>query len=774
MEPIENNSFSKKINKNDGSIAEIISEYTSHWKWFVLSVIICLSLGVLFILITPKKYQSSLSILLNEDKKGGANTNNDLDLNSLGLLATTNNIDNEIAILSSPDLMRKVVDTLNLRTSYFQKSRLRKQEIFSESPFYATSDYPGTIKLYIHKNDAGFEVSGEALTPANAIKISEQLPYLPAKIKINENTDISIFLTGKYLNEQASYYITIVNPVAITNSLVRNLNVSQTSRTSTVLKLSLTSYNAEKAVAILRELVSQYNEMNVRMKSEMALNSSRYISEQLNEIASELGGVEEEVVQYKQRNNITDLSTESQNFVHQNSVNEQRLMDIETEINTLSLIEKMVNEPEGKHIQIPNLNITDAALNGIINEYNRKVIDYNILTANTGNNNPARQRMEKEMDNIRTSIAMSLVHLQQTYQIAKRDLENQSKANLSRVKSVPEQEKGLLEKVRQQKVKENLLIFLMQKQIETNLSIASTADKARIIVSPQMGSAPISPQKMHILFFALLAGLLLPAAIIYISNLLHTQVRSRNELEKLSSVSIVGQVGKKENDATIVVKSGINSGIAEMFRTLRNNINFILKNQNGKTILLTSTISKEGKTFISINLAASYALSGKKILLIGADIRNPQLKNYLGLSQNMGLTNYLIDDDADWHEYLEIVKEQPNLHILVGGSIPPNPNELLMSRRIPQMLAEAKKEYDFIIIDTAPVGMVSDTYLLSSYADITLYVVREGVTPKAAVEFINSQKEEEKLNKVYLVLNGSSLNKSYRYGYGKDYGYKQK
>ena len=774
---MENNNNWKKTDETT-SITDIIFEYLRYWKWFILSVLLCLAFGAIVILVTQKEYKSSLSILLNEDKGAGKTSAAEFDLDALGLLSTTNNIENEVAILSSPDLMRSVIDTLNLRAVYYINKRFRKTELYNQSPFFANIESTNkneisNIRFYIQKNGTEYLVYGTYKDDEVDQDIDQEFQTLPAIIKLNEVVNLNIQLTGKEIIESEKYYISISNMSSTVTCLCNNLSVSPTSKSSSVLNIGLIGYNTEKGAAILRELVKQYNEMNVNIKNEIAYNTAIFINDRLKEISVELGDAEENVVDFKQKNQITDLNTEAQLFVQQTGQHEQKLMEVETQLNVISLIERFVNDPANKYAVIPNIGISDIGLTQIISEYNSKLLNSEVQLKGMGEENPTRIRLTEDINNTRSSISSSLKNVKQTYNIAKQDLLRQSTSTKSRVLSVPQQERGLIEKVREQRIKENLFLFLMQKREETNLSIASTAKKARIIVSPQEDILPIAPKSKIIILSVLILGFLCPIIIIYVINLFKTQIRNRSELESLSNVSIIGQISRNEIKDQIVVQHGHNSGIAEMFRSLRNNLNFIFKHKANQLILVTSTTTGEGKTFISINLSMSYALSGKKVLLIGGDIRNPKLKNYVELAGRRGLSDYLISDDS-WRNYINSSGLNNNLQIMVAGTIPPNPNELLMSPRLKDFLAEVKQEYDFIIIDTAPVGLVSDTYLIDEYVDATLYVVRENITPKAAVNFINVQKEEDKLINMYLVLNDSYLDSSYKYGYGKAYGYEIK
>lgn len=780
----------EKVNKDwqedsqEISIVEIIHDYIRHWKWFVLSVILCLVIGVVFVLTTQRQYKSNIAVLLNEDKSktSGASAGG-LSLDELGLLSTTNNIDNEIAILTSHDLMRGVVDSLNLVTSYYTRENFRLKELYDDSPYYVTFtykkyDFPGVIDFDIIKKEDGFTLQGKyKRLEDREIDINEQIKEFPVSIVFPDSLGtVVITRTDKPIIENQNYNIIITNPILVATDLCSDLTVGQTTKNSSALNLNLTVNNTSKGAAILRELVRQYNVQNVNVNNQIAYNTAIFINERLKEIAVELSDVERDVVDYKQQQKIADLASEAQMSIHQSGQNRERLMDIETQLNVINMVESFVSDPSNELKIIPNLGVSDPALSQIINEYNVKVLNSEALLKNTGEENPMRIRVIDEIKNMRNSITGSLKNVRQAYNISKQDLQRLSGSTMSRIQSIPQQERGLLERVRQQQVKESLFLFLMQKREETNISIASISDKARIIASPQIKLIPIAPKTSIILLAALILGVIIPVVIIYVIGLLKTKISGRSELEKLSQVSVVGQINVSKENEAMVVKSHPNGVTAELFRSLRNNLNFIMKNHSHQLILITSTLSGEGKTFVSVNLALTYALSGKKVLLIGGDVRKPKVKLYLNLKKSSkGLSDYLAEDDndSDWRDYCVKSDFSTNMDIMISGIIPPNPNELLMSPKLRTLLAETKIEYDIVIVDTAPVGMVSDTYLFDEHVDVTLYVVRESVTPKNAISFINAQKEENRLHNLYLVLNGSSLDKysGYKYGYAKGYGY---
>lgn len=780
MESINNKRSNKDID-NSTAFVELLFEYIRYWKWFIVSFVLALMLATTIILVTPKQYKPTLAILLNEDKSSKSPSSELIDLESIGLLSTTNNIENETVVLRSPDLMRMVVETLKLNVSYHKKNMLREVEIYNESPFIVSlnsdSHNIGVCNFYIQKTGNRYEIVGTYNKDSNKIDINIEQENLPDLVTLTETTSLQISLSGKEIVDNEKYYVIVKSIASTANDLVRKLSVINAGQKSSVLNLSILVNNTSKGSDILNEMVTQYNKLNLKINNEIAYNTAVFINDRLKEISIELSDAEEDVVEYKQQYKITDLSSEAQLFVSQTGENEKKLLEIETQLNILTLIQNFINNAENNVKIIPNMGISDIGLSQIISEYNNQLLASNQLLKGTGEKNPARVRVLEELENKREGIANSLMNVRETYEVSKKDLARNAGITQARVLSVPKQEKGLIEKVREQKIKENLFLFLMQKREETNLSIAATADKARIVVSAQSDIQPIAPKSRVILLAFIILGLLIPIIVIYLKNLFKTKISNRDEFERLSNVSIIGEVATN-TDGEFVVVSNHHSAIAEMFRSLRNSIGFTSNKKDGLTMLVTSTIANEGKSFVSLNLALSFAYTGKKVLLIGADLRNPKLLNYLklnNLKSKKGLSDYLIDEDLSWDENIFTpFADLKEFNVLTSGTIPPNPNELLMSPRLGELIKNAREKYNYIIIDSAPVGLVSDSYLIGVYTDITLYVVRENSTPKTAVNFINMQHEESKLKNMYVILNDTELRNSYKYGYGKSYGYNTK
>lgn len=771
-------------------LREILFKYIRHWKWFVISVIICSLFGALAYLKLDRKYDVSTAVLLKEDKGAkGSNAGPLGGLQELGLLSTTNNIDNEIAVFSSPNLMKQVVLSLELHTTYFEKGFFRDTEIYKKSPIYVNlqdtqpGDIHGGIELDVSFTQEGVLIKGIHRYQKEETSFVQELSSLTGLVelpnglgKLYVTSRPEIIKEGKYKNN--TYKIYINNAQRVAYSLAKEIGVAATTKQSSVLNITLPSLNVSKSIDFLKELVVIYNNNNVRSNTETARNTSQFIDERLKGITAELSDVENKVVDYKQQEGIADIGTEAKTFVEQTSEVEKKRIEIETQLKTIELIEKFVFDSSNDNKMIPNIGLSDLGLSKVIAEYNDLLLQYDKLVQSTNENSPSRKVALANLENTRESIKSSLINVKNAMNISKRETGRQIASISAKIGSIPSQEKGLLDIMRQQSVKQALFIYLMQVKEETNITMASTADKAEIITDPIIPEKPTSPKKSIILMASMLLAIIIPVGIIFIKDKLEVNISGREDLEALAKPSVIGEIMKKDDkDPTLVVSANRTTPIVELFRTLRNNVQFILDAPDKKVILVTSTIPGEGKTFISANLATSFAISDKKVLLIGLDVRNPKLSTDMGFTKGPGVTSYLSGAEPNWKSMVMKLKEFPNMDILQAGAIPPNPNELIMKPELKQLVMEAREQYDIVIIDSAPIGVVSDTFLVSSLADTTVYVTREGVTPKGAINFINTVHLEDKLPKMFLVINGVDLNKKkvgygrYTYGYGKTYGY---
>ncbi len=779
-----NDQESQSEAKDEINLRVLVFKYLQYWRWFLISVILSCIVGVLFYCISDQRYEVSVSILLKEDKPGATGSGRGAlgGLESLGLLSTTSNIDNEIAILSSPNLMRQVVYSLELYTSYFEDGFFRNNEVYTDCPYYVSIDsvspknIKGRVEITLKKVAQGVEVEGKYIYKKNKINIESSVIQLPGYVDLPSGLGrLSIFFRQGVSEEKLSdrYHVHIKNPQKEAYALTEALSISSTTKRSSVLSLDINSLNANKGASILKEMVKTYNTNNIDDNNEVALNTSLFVDERLKGISAELSNIEDDVVDYKEKQSITDLGAEARLYVENASSLNQKQNELGTQLKTVELVEDFILQDKNNYKLIPNLGISDPGLVGVISNYNSLLLSYHKLERSVSEDNPSFNRALDDLTNTRSSILAALSNIKKSLNISIQEAEKQSAKIATRVNSVPSQERGLLEIMRQQQIKQSLYLYLMKVKEETNVSMASYSDKAKIIIDPIIPEQPVSPKRSLIFFCFFLIGIFIPVIIIYMRDKMQVNIADRQELERLSEVSVIGEImAKGSKEDILVIKANRTSPIIELFRTLRNNMQFILGSSERKVMLVTSTIPGEGKTFISINLAASFALLDKKVLLIGLDIRNPKLSEDMTFRKGLGVTSYLSGATADWKSLLVSMDGFPTLDILQAGVIPPNPNELLMKPAMKQLFDEAKKHYDLIIIDSAPIGVVSDTFLMAPYADTTVYVTRENVTPKQAVSFINEIYRDKKLPNIYLVMNGVELAKNKgRYGYGYTYGY---
>ncbi len=751
------------------NIGEILFYYLSYWKWIVISLLICLSVGVFYLLRTNTKYEIKTSILIKEDN-GGISELSILD--ELGLSNGKNNIDNEIEVLKSADLMLNTINATKYNITYGKKSGLKKIKLHNDTPIKL--DLPTTnldtiknvIEFTISKKNDGYLLEA-TYGDAAWQKTAEKFPYtvnFPFGVVLITNNPLVPFT-------EKEIFVSVHNTEKIAVALSENIKITPTTKKSSVISLVINNENTERGKEFLRKLVDIYNLQTVEDKNQIAHNTRLFIDERLKSLSIELSDVELTVEDFKTENKITDISSEAKLFLEQTGANEEKLKEVETQLNVINYVESFINDDKTATQLIPNLGITDQGLAVLINRYNELTLEKNRIERVSTAENPTVNSMINQLTNMRTGIRNSIVSVRKTLLIGKKDLNREGKITSTKIQQIPRIEREFIEIKRQQQIKESLYLFLLQKREENNLSLAATAPKAKIVSQPRADNKPIYPKKNIVILLALLLGVVIPIAIIYIRDLFQTGIKDKEDLEKTCIAPVLGEIPKNKDTKKIAVGINDTSSMTELFRSLRNDLTFILSEPNKKVITITSTVSGEGKTFIASNLAYTFAMIEKKILLVGLDIRNPNLGNYLGLEKKSGLTSYLAMG-GKLEELIEQSSLNPNLHIIQAGIIPPNPNELLNKNALNELFDELRKRYDFIIVDTAPVGIISDTFLVNRISDITLYVTRETVTNKGSILFINDLYENNRLTNLYVILNDADIDKK-RYGYHSKYGYKK-
>lgn len=775
----------------------IFFKYLAYWPWFVASVIVCLILAFVYLRYQAPVYNVTSAVLIKEDdssKRGMGAASGALEaMQSLGGLSMSNNFDNEVEILKSRTLIRKVITQLGLYTS-MAEDRMLGYDI----PLYQSSP----INVFMSPEEA------EKLEASARLKLSyspDGKLYVKVRYTLNEEeqetektfdklpavfpTPAGVFsftANDSILNEWkakesgdirlAAY---VGAPTAVAKSYGESLTVDATSKTTTIAQIAVKNTDRQRAADFINCLVAFYNQDANDEKNEVAQKTADFIEDRIGIINQELGSTETQLADFKQKSGLTDLTSDAKLALEENSKYEQLRIENQTQIRLVEFLRDYINNPANEQEVIPaNVGLQDQNLSSVIDQYNTMLIERKRLLRTSSENNPAVINMNTGIEAMRHNVQTTVASVLKGLQITRSDIDRQARKFEGRISSAPQQEKEFLTISRQQEIKAQLYIMLLQKREENAITLAATATNGRIIEEAQADQYPVSPKKKVIVLAALIIGLGIPVVgFVYLRDLLKYKIENRDDVEKLTTVPILGELprGKKPEHGAIVVRENKNDIMEETFRGLRTNLLFML-GKTDKVILFSSTQTGEGKSFVAGNTAVSLAYLGKKVIVVGMDIRKPGLNKVFHLSHRAeGITNYLSDPDhVKLTDMIQRSDISPNLDILPGGPVPPNPTELVARTVLEDAINQLKERYDYVILDTAPIGMVTDTAIIGRVADICVYVCRADVTPKAGYRYINVLRDEHKFPKLATVINDIDMSKrknSYGYGYGAKYGY---
>lgn len=765
-----NNNFQDPV--NELTLREQLETYLSKWIWFVISVVVMLVLSYIYLRYTTPMYQTTAQIIVKDDRGQGMTSELSV-FENMGLVSGlgSNLIENEIEILQSRRLISKVVNEHNFHISYFKEGNVITTELYHQKPF-TVSIVNTKDSVPISDNTLHVEVLSE--TSFELLNINDNTKITAnfgEKIEL-PNYDITL-LPEATLNTGEKVIVHIKNPDKVVDYYRRNLQISLTNKSSSVIRLTLQEPVPSKSQDFLDNLIFQYNKDAIDDKNLIAKNTSLFIEDRLIIISKELDSVESDKVQFKQDNRLTDIDTEAHLFLESVSDLDKQQLQITTQKRIVEDIISYLNSDTEHHLIPANLGISEEGLGSSIQSYNQLVLERERLLRSSTEQNPVVVNLTHQITQLRSGILNSLGNVKTSLETSLQSLNRQEGIFGSKISKVPDTEKEYRSIVRQQNIKEALYLFLLQKREETSLSLAVTAPKAKIVDSAYSPDEPVSPKRKIIYLGALILGLLIPFLIIYLQQLLNNKINHRKDVELIAkSLPIIGEIpklGKKENE---LIQKNDTSVLAESFRILRTNLLYIFSNKSepkSKIVFVTSTVKGEGKTFVSVNMAATFASLNHKTILIGADIRNPRLQTFFKLPKNSpGLTNYLVDDEMALDQLVVKAPNISNLDCLLSGSIPPNPAELLLNERMDVLFKELRNRYDYIIVDTAPSLLVTDTLLIQKYADYITYVVRAGYSEKRLLEFPIECLEDGRLKNVNFILNDVKMA---NFGYGNKYGY---
>ncbi|GAB6863532.1 GumC family protein [Bacteroides acidifaciens] len=771
------------------NIQEILFRYLIHWPWFVVSVIVCVAVAWGYLRLATPVYNVSATVLIKDEKKGGgANMSSELEKMGMnGFVSSSSNIENEIEVLTSRTLAREVVSSLGLFVTYMDEDKFPKRELYRTSPVLVSLTPQEADKL-----PQTMEV-GMSLHPSGVmdvqIKVGEKeygkrFDKLPAVLPTDEGT-VAFFTNNDTLSSVRPESVTkerhitayINRPFSVAKGYAGSLSITPTSKATSVVTVSLKNSNTQRGKDYIDKLLEMYNVNANNEKNEVAQRTAEFIDERIGIISKELGSTERDLENFKRSAGITDLTSEAQIALAGNAEYEKKRVENQTQINLVMDLQRYLQGTEYEVLP-SNVGLQDAGVAGAIDRYNEMVSERNRLLRTSTESNPAIVNLNASIRAMRGNIQTTLDATLKGLEITKTDLVREAGRYSRRISDAPTQERQFVSIARQQEIKSGLYLMLLQKREENAIVLAAIANNAKIIDEAQAEGAPISPKRMTIYLAALVFGIGIPVGIIYLIGLTKFKVEGRADVEKLTSLPVIGDVPlADEKTGSIAVFENQNNLMSETFRNVRTNLQFML--ENGKNVILvTSTISGEGKSFISANLAISLSLLGKKVVIVGLDIRKPGLNTVFNIpKKDHGITQFLTNPAINLMDLVQPSDINKNLYILPGGTVPPNPTELLARDGLEKAVETLKKNFDYVILDTAPIGMVTDTLLIGRVADLSVYVCRADYTRKAEFTLINELAENNKLPNLCIAINGVDLQKKkygYYYGYGrygKYYGY---
>lgn len=775
--------------KEQVNIQELLFRYLIHWPWFVISIIICIACAWGYLRLTTPIYNISATVLIKDEKKGGgASMSSDLEKMGLeGFVSSSSNVDNEIEVLRSKSLAREVVNNLGLFVTYMDEDEFPSKELYHTSPVLVSLTHqeadklPGRMEINMILQPTG--ALGVQITVGEK-EYRKQFDKLPAVFPTDEGT-VAFFANNDTLSAVCPENITkerhitafINRPFSVLKEYVNSLSIAPTSKTTSVVVISLENTNTRRGRDYINKLLEMYNINANNDKNEVAQKTAEFIDERIGIISKELGSTEQDLENFKRSAGITDLNSEAQIALTGNAEYEKKRVENQTQINLVMDLQRYMKGNEYEVLP-SNIGLQDAASAGAIDRYNQMLVERKRLLRTSTENNPTIINLDTSIRAMRTNVQATLDATLKGLQITKEDLAREASRYSRRINDAPTQERQFVSIARQQEIKSGLYLMLLQKREENAITLAATANNAKIIDEALADDNPISPKKTIVYLAALVLGVGLPVGVIYLIGLTKFKIEGRADVENLTSLPVVGDIPlADEKTGSIAVFENQNNLMSETFRNVRTNLQFML--ENGKNVILvTSTISGEGKSFISANLAISLSLLGKKVVIVGLDIRKPGLNKVFNIpKKEHGITQYLTNTTANLMDFVQPSDINKNLFILPGGTVPPNPTELLARGGLEKAIETLKANFDYVILDTAPVGMVTDTLLIGRVADLSVYVCRADYTHKAEFTLINELAENNKLPNLCIAVNGLDLNSrkyGYYYGYGKYgkyYGY---
>lgn len=747
-----------------------IAKYSRHWYWFLLGVLLCTLLAFIYLRYTKPVYKISAELLVKDNKKG---MQPDADaFSELNIFKSTKNIDNEIRVLKSKSLLQKTFREIShLQPTQFVEGRIKEGEIYgNDAPLIVQIDSTFRDSLITDENNIysltiekgmSFMLKGEDGNHKYNYGQKVKKPFGSFVLAKNP----------KYRGKEKDVQLRFNDLKKYANAYNKEMSIAAPDKQASTILISINDPVPQKAKDIINQLLKKYNEEAITDKNQISKNTIDFIDERLRTLVTELSGIEGQVANFKQRNQITDISSDIDQYFAQSEDIYRKLEEAKLKQNVLNSIQSYINQRGNETSLVPSsLGIEDPTLNGLVQTYNELQLKKQEALTTVKPSNIIIQNLNNNISDVRRSISENLRNINRSMSITTGALSKDLGSFQSKIKTVPSVERELLEIKRQQGIKAAIYEYLLKKKEESLISLASTVSDTRLIDVTDTTDKPVAPKKMLIYLGALLAGLLIPFLIIYLKDLLDNKIRLQKDVTSRVSVPILGEIMHVNADEELVVKENTRTPISEMFRLVRSNLGFAAAGKKNKVIMVTSSMSGEGKTFICTNLGASLALSGKRVVVLEFDLRKPKLLHGLKMKSKAGISNYIVNDSISVDSILQKVDAVSGLHVIAAGALPPNPSELLLSDRVKELFDNLEAKFDYIIVDAPPVGQVSDAFSLGRYSNVNIYVVRYNYTLKEQVSILEDIEANNKLSNLMLILNDAKPKNSYGYGYGYGYG----
>lgn len=758
----------KTVEHKENFSQMLVSKFLPYWPLFIIFAVLSVAGAFVYLRYATPIYEANATLIIKDEKKG----NEDSKLTeSLDMISSKKIVENEIEVIQSRTLMDQVVKKYHLYAPVFDQGKVKAVSAYTTSPVTVVAQNPDSLKGQ-DKIELDYDKKSQTVTLNKKYKCS-----------LNEflNTPYGIlkFIPNKYQSpgyEHKQLFFSLVDPKVIAMRILPNLNVAPSSKLSTVVNLGYRDEIPERGEDILNGLIQAYEESAILDKNSLARNTLKFVEERLNIVAADLAAIEQKVQQYKSGKSAVDISTQGQLYLQNVSANDQKLSEVNMQLSVLEQVEKFVSDKSNSGGIVPStLGVSDPMLSGLIDKLYSSELEYEKLKTTVGENNPKLVSLKDQISKIRPNILENIQSQRQSLSAAKSNLNVTNSNYNSILNTVPQKERQLLDISREQNIKSSIYSFLLQKKEESALSYASTVSNSRVVDTAQAGAFPVSPNKKLVYLVALAAAMALWVAVITLKEAFTGKILYRREIEALTAIPIIGEVAFEKSKNPIVIKAGKRSFIVEEFRKLRTSLSFLGIDATHKKILVTSNISGEGKSFIASNLAVSIALTGKKVVLVDLDLNMPTQSKIFNVHHEFGVTDFLQGKKYP-EDIIKPLEGHENMFFISGGDLPENPSELLLNGKIGELIEYLDNSFDMVIIDTSPIVLITDAYILSEMCDATLYVMRHGYTPKLLVKRVDENLEINPIHNPAIVFNGVKTRGLFRnnYGYGYNYVYGNK